>query len=269
MHPRLSLSAISTFGWDLDRDLDFWAGTDVRRVGLAVRKLGPDPVAAARRVADAGLEVTNLLTSSGFRLDRPETWPVTVDELTRAVDASVAGGCRLLVLTTGPAGSLRWEEAAAAFGAAMMPVLDHAAAVGVQVAVEHTHALRADIGFVHTLRDAVALAAPLGLGVCMEVNACWTERGLADTVRAAVEGDVLALVQVSDYVVGTRCTPDRVVPGDGDIPLARVLGDVLSAGYPGDFDLELVGPRIEAEGYDSAIRRALARADELLTAAAR
>ncbi len=63
--------------------------------------------------------------------------------------------------------------------------------------------------------------------------------------------DVLRLVQVSDYVIGTLRTPDRAVPGDGDIPLARIIGQLLEAGYDGVFDIELIGPRIEVEGYQT------------------
>jgi hypothetical protein len=32
---------------------------------------------------------------------------------------------------------------------------------------------------------------------------------------------------------------------------------LLAAGYAGDFDLEVVGPRIEVEGYGSAIIRSV------------
>jgi sugar phosphate isomerase/epimerase len=99
----------------------------------------------------------------------------------------------------------------------------------------------------------------------MEVNACWAERGLAGTIRRGA--DRLRLVQVSDFVVGTLATPDRAVPGDGDIPLARILGDVLAAGYQGVFDLELIGPRIDAEGAPSAVGRGLAALEGLLASA--
>ena len=98
----------------------------------------------------------------------------------------------------------------------------------------------------------------------MEVNACWAERGLAETVTAGV--DRLRLVQVSDFAVGTLSTPNRLVPGDGDIPLERILGGALSAGYAGCFDLELIGPAIDEEGYESAVPRAVARLTELLGA---
>jgi hypothetical protein len=43
-----------------------------------------------------------------------------------------------------------------------------------------------------------------------------------------------------------------------------LLGDVLAAGYAGPFDLELVGPRIDAEGYASAITRSITALNDLL-----
>jgi sugar phosphate isomerase/epimerase len=76
---------------------------------------------------------------------------------------------------------------------------------------------------------------------------------------------ITGLVQVSDYVLGDRCTPCRAVPGDGVIPIERLLGDVLDAGYEGVFDLELVGPRIEAEGARAATLRAAENLSEILT----
>jgi sugar phosphate isomerase/epimerase len=64
-------------------------------------------------------------------------------------------------------------------------------------------------------------------------------------------------VQVSDFKVGTVASSQRLVPGDGDIPIARILRTVLDAGYPGVFDLELIGDAIAAEGYDAAVPRAV------------
>ena len=64
-------------------------------------------------------------------------------------------------------------------------------------------------------------------------------------------------MQVSDFKVGTVASSQRLVPGDGDIPIARILGTVLDAGYPGVFDLELIGDAIDAEGYDAAVPRAV------------
>jgi len=106
---------------------------------------------------------------------------------------------------------------------------------------------------VHTLRDAIDLARRLDIQVCLEINACWAERDLQRTIVDGI--DRIGIVQVSDFAVGTLSTPNRLVPGDGDIPLARIIGWLLAAGYDGVFDLELVGPRIEEEGYRSALSR--------------
>jgi len=96
----------------------------------------------------------------------------------------------------------------------------------------------------------------------MELNACWAERGLAATIRDGV--DRIQLVQVSDFKVGTVASSQRLVPGDGDIPVARILGDLVGAGYAGFFELELIGDAILAEGYDVAVPRAVNTLDALL-----
>jgi sugar phosphate isomerase/epimerase len=267
MHPRACVSAISTFRQPLDADVEFWDRHGITRVGASVAKMeayGWDrAVAMLRDAVDRGTEVVDLVGVGAFRLDDPAQWDAQRERLGRVVDAAARLGAGCVVFTTGRAGGMTWEEAAGALERAIGPVTDAAAARGVTFALEHTHALRADVGFVHSLRDVVDLAERLGVSVCMEVNACWAERDLAGTVGRAVER--IALVRVSDYAIGTTSTPDRLVPGDGDVPLTRILGTLLDAGYPGRFELELIGPRIDAEGYGAAIPRAIAALDALLT----
>jgi sugar phosphate isomerase/epimerase len=263
IHPRISVSAICSYRQTLDEDLALWDRLGVRRIGLTLAKLeaaGVDP--AVRRIRDAGLDVTNVI-AFGPRLYEPETWASHVERLLAAVAAARDVDASCLGLTTGPAGPLSWEDAADRLEEFLAPVLK--SADGLPIIIEHTNSLRVDVGFVHTLRDMVDLARRLGVGVLCETNACWAERGLTDTLRDGI--DVIDLVQVSDFVIGTHDTPNRVVPGDGDIPLARVLGDLVGAGYDGVFDLELIGPRIEAEGYESVVRRSLAALTALLTQA--
>ena len=103
------------------------------------------------------------------------------------------------------------------------------------------------------------------LRVCAELNNAWMERFLYRDL--AERSRWIGIVQVNDFVVGTLTTPERVPPGDGDIPLARILGQLVAAGYPGVFELELIGPRIEEEGYRPAILRSLTALSDLLEAA--
>jgi sugar phosphate isomerase/epimerase len=266
--PIVSVSAICTYQWALEQDLAFYAAHDIRAVGVSLAKLERHGVEdGATRVRDAGLRVTNLIGLGPFHLDDPDQWPNQRDRLLRAIDAAVTIDAECMVLTTGPAGALPWEDAADRFADALGPVLDASRRANIPIALEHTNSLRVDVGFVHTLHDAIDLARRLDIGVCMEINACWAERGLAGTIAADV--DRIRLVQVSDYAVGTLTTPARLVPGDGDIPIARILGQVLDAGYRGSFDLELIGPAIEEEGYERAVPRAITALDAQLGALAR
>jgi sugar phosphate isomerase/epimerase len=263
-----SVSAICTFSLTLEEDLAFWQRHAIKRVGVSVAKLEAhgfdDGVALVDAAAcDGAIEVANLIGLGSFVLSDRSKWDAARARLSRAVDAAARLGAPRMVVTTGPSAALAWEDAADAWCDAIAPVVERAHAHGVTLALEHTHALRADIGFVHTLRDAIDLARRAGVGVCMELNACWAERGLYETIAGCV--DTIALVQVSDYSIGTRCTPDRLVPGDGDIPLARIIAALHDAGYSGDFDLELIGPRVDSEGYDTAIPRALTALETLLS----
>jgi sugar phosphate isomerase/epimerase len=266
VHRRVCVSAISSFRNSLEEDLAFWARHHIDHVGISVAKLEQhgweDGVS---RVSDAighGLHVVDLIGLGPFRLAAPDQWDAQRERLVRAVDAARSFEAECLIFTTGPATPLSFDEATDALEVALAPVLAEARASGVPFAIEHTNPLRVDVGFVHTLRDAIDLARRLDTGVCMEVNACWAERDRDRTVERGC--DRMLMVQVSDFRVGTLTTPDRLVPGDGDIPLRRVLGGVLAAGYEGPFELELIGPEIEAERYDRAVPRAVDAIEALL-----
>jgi len=248
VHPRVAVSQISSWTWSVGEDLAFYREAGIHTVGVALRKL--DGPGTADQLAEADLAWSDVIGVGSRRA-------------AEGLALAARLGAPMVVLTTGPAGPLPWEDAADRFVETMGPLVDQARDAGVGLTLEHTNSLRADVGFVHTLRDAIDLARRVDLGVCVEVNACWGERDLAGTIADGI--DRIRLVQVSDYAIGTTSTPDRLVPGDGDIPLARILGQLLAAGYDGTFELELVGPRIDAEGYGSAITRSVRYLSELLT----
>ena len=263
LHERLSVSAVSSWRATFDEDLALWERLGVGHVGLSLRKceeVGLD--IAARRVRDAGLRVSNFVECGWCELADAATWRAYRDRLVAALDAMRTVGAPVLVLTTGPAGPLVWEDAARALREVLAPVIPAANAASVRVAIENTSPMRLDLSFATTLRDTVDLADQLDAHVCLELNSCWAERGFDATVARAA--DRIAHVQCSDALAGSLTTPDRLVPGDGDIPLSSRLDALARAGYAGAFEIEMVGPRIEAEGYEAAVGRAIERVDALL-----
>jgi sugar phosphate isomerase/epimerase len=98
--------------------------------------------------------------------------------------------------------------------------------------------------------------------VVVDFYSAWYERGLEELVHKQI--DLVGLVQICDYKLGTFDMPNRSVIGEGDIPVERLIGLMLEAGYSGPFDLEILGPRIEEAGYRASIASSLQRASEML-----
>jgi sugar phosphate isomerase/epimerase len=232
----------------LAEDLALWADLGIERVGLTSPKLQAAGWQAGQEaILGAKLQVSSM---SAFRQEIVD-WPFMA-----------AVGCDVLYTVSGPAGSARWEEAAERFCEEMPPVVAQAKAAGVRMAVEPTNPLRSDVSFVHCVRDAIDLARMAGIGVVVDFYSAWYERDLERLVRDNI--DLVALVQIGDYKLGTFDTPNRCAIGDGEIPVERLLRTVLDAGYEGAFDLEILGPRIEEEGYRAPIARSIKRAGEML-----
>ncbi len=137
--------------------------------------------------------------------------------------AAAALGASALFVLPGHAPALSWEECAARARPVLESLLPEAERAGVRLAVEPVSQLRMDLGFLHSFHDALDFVDAVGspwLGVVLELNNAWIERGLYDNIRR--RRDRIAVVQISDFKVGTLAASERVVIGDGDIPLQRI-----------------------------------------------
>lgn len=261
---------MATGGWTLADEIEAYGHVGAPAVGFHHDHLRPDSVRsdpeAVRRLADAPFRVAYLIRSTTARADEPHQLAAAAEDLVAAVDLAAAVGAPTVYATTGTTGLLSWEGASDAWVGATETARAHARACGIRLLVENTHAYVNSVSFLHSAASALALAELADIGVCLDVFAIWQERGLAATIRRAVESGRLGLVQFSDAALGSVQFPDRRVCGDGAIPLARLVADLDAAGYVGDYDVELVGPRIDAEGPVAAARRSAAHLAGLLGA---
>jgi sugar phosphate isomerase/epimerase len=249
LHPRVSLNSICSMHQSFAEDLALWEELGVEHVGLISPKLDDFGWDTARReVLERGLRVSSMSCY----------W----DGIAESLEFTAEVGSEVLYMVPGSGGSLLWEEAAERYCEAMVPWVARADELGVTLALEPTNPLRTDVSFVHTVRDAVDVARTASMGVVVDVYSAWYERGLEATVRDNI--DLVSLVQVGDFKLGTFDIPNRCAIGDGDIPVERLVAMVLAAGYEGAFDLEILGPRIEEEGYRAPIARSLEAASEML-----
>jgi sugar phosphate isomerase/epimerase len=261
-HPRLAVSEMCTYPWSFADELSIWQELDVHGVGLITAKVdqyGRDVAVAS--LAARSMSATTVIAAN-FDLASPDTWEHSREAINRAVDlAGVVGGSTYF--TPGRRDGRSFDELVASLADAVAPCAAYAEARGVRLAIEPS--LRTDQSFVHTLRDALDVADRAGIGVVADLGNCWMERDYEEVVRRA--GSRIVAVQFADAVFGTPQEPSpggRAVPGDGDLPIPRFMEAALDAGYAGYFELEQVGPKIEAEGHGPALRRGVERASALL-----
>jgi sugar phosphate isomerase/epimerase len=264
MHPRISLHQVAFMTESTGSFIAHCRAIGVQHMTLVTPKLMAagelDEALSALRVGGTRVATVNHVFAAFPTIASDQG--AAARRLDAAIDIAGTLGAEAIYLLTGARGSLDWEDAAQRFAQLIAPCLPRARARNVTLLVETANALNTDIHMAHTLPDTIRLARIAGIGVCIDLHPCWMEAGLKALFRDAAP--ITGLVQVSDYVQGDRTTPCRAVPGDGVIPLERLIGDLLETGYAGLFDLELIGPRIAAEGAYAASSRAAERLSEIL-----
>lgn len=254
IHPRLSINTISTLHWPLEEDLALLARLGARRFGFPLLKIEDDLGSGVEAIRDTGLEVACVAASTAeASLLEPAD---ALAALRPAIDVAHELESPLCYFTTGRTPErMTTDDACAALVAALPRAVAYARERGVTLAIENNSVTNRSIGFVHTLPDAFHLAEETGVPICLELQNCWYERDLSRLFGENVSR--LALVQVSDFRVGEALKMNRRVPGDGSMPLAWMIEQLLAAGYEGLFDIEVIGPAIDAEGPEAALRRSI------------
>lgn len=209
---------------------------------------------AARLLRDTGLSVA-VLTHRAFGFLTSIEANKQRARLMATIDMAHTIDARAVCMTSGSRGEMSWLEASRRFAQEIAPCADYARSAGVALGIEPTSHLYADVSIAHRLSDTVSLARAANIGVGIDLFACWVDADIEAAIAAA--GPICAFVQVSDYVPGDRALPCRAVPGDGALPLDRLIGLILTTGFRGPFDLEIIGPRLAAEGCEAGLMRAL------------
>lgn len=261
-NPRLSVDSMCTFAWPFEQELALWKELGVRHAGLLINKVDDDPDRKLKQLDEAGIRIATLIVG-GFNLADRSSWEATRETHRQAIDMVAAYRGRSIYFTSGRTVRCDWEEDFDLLSEAVAPTVTYARERGVIAALEPT--TRSSSSFVTTLADAIDVAERTGLGIVADFANVWTERGLAQTIRRAAPH--IALWQIDDVIIGTSARPSpggRVHVGEGELPLQRMMREVLDSGYEGPFDLEVVAPDFTRPIDEGELRRGIAAASKLL-----
>jgi sugar phosphate isomerase/epimerase len=262
MHRSISINTLCLAPAPLADHVDVVARLGARGISpelVQVVEAGTGPT--AKMVRDAGLAVA-AFTHRAFAFSTPEETAPARERLLRTIAIAAEIGAQNIIMTTGGRGALTWPEAAARFAEAVAPCAEVARTTGIGLGIEPTSHLWADASIAHRLADTVTLAKMTGIAVIIDNFACWFDSDFEQAVAEACP--ISPVAQISDYVYGDRGLPCRAVPGDGAVPFERLVPLMARSGFTGWWDLEVIGPRLQAEGQEAGLRRAAAYIGGLL-----
>jgi sugar phosphate isomerase/epimerase len=265
VHRAISVNTLCLEPDELGRQIETVAGLGAQGISFEVaHALETGVPQSARLLRDAGLAAATL-THRAFAFATTEATTAARERLHRSIAVAAEIGAPSILMTTGGRGALTWIEAAQRFAEAIAPCAEAARSAGVMLGIEPTSHLYMDSSLAHRLTDIVTLARMGSINVAIDLFPCWVDADIDAAITEA--GPLTSLVQVSDYVLGDRGLPCRAVPGDGTIPLDRLIPAIVHAGFTGWFDLEIIGPRLAAEGREAGLKRAAAKIGALLESA--
>lgn len=263
MHASISINSLSVNAGSLAGNAEVVARLGAAAISPHVEEVSELGASRADRLLrDAGLKAATL-THRAFGYGARQEAARQRDRLNQSIDLAAEIGAQSITMTTGGRGALTWREAMERFAMEIAPCADHARAAGIALAIEPTSHLYADVSIAHRLSDLVTICTRSGVGLGIDLFACWFDSDIEEAIIAAAP--LCQLVQVSDYVAGDRGLPCRAVPGDGIAQVGRLVTLIRQAGFEGYFDIEIIGPRIESEGPRMALARASQRLGEWLS----
>ncbi len=244
---QFGISEFTTWPWSFEQDVEHYARLGVDAIEICEFKLDQKRIAEqlaivkqhGLRISSVQPSVRTLFPSSSQ--PEPKDVPQRMKRFQQTIErfGDVASGVPF-VTNTGipPNGNIQHvlDTAVNEYRA----VADFAAQRGVRVALEPLNAAIMNVeSAIWTLQQGMDLVAAVdrpNFGICLDAWNIWQNAGIIDAIRAC--GDRIFVVQLSDWRT-PRSLQDRLIPGQGAIPLPPMLRAIHEAGYRGPYVVEI------------------------------
>jgi sugar phosphate isomerase/epimerase len=244
---RFGISEFTTQPWSFEQDVERYARIGVEAVEVCQAKLDDRRLDEQLALLGRhGLTVSSVQPSvrtlfPSRTQPEPNEPPARMERFCQTIERLASLGRNIpFVTNTGipPDGNIQLvlDTAAREYRA----VADVARVHGVRVALEPLNAAIMNVeSAIWTLEQALqvveAVARP-NFGVCLDLWNVWQNAAIDETIRRS--GDDIFIVQVSDWRT-PRSAQDRLIPGDGTIPLPELLRATHESGYRGPYVVEI------------------------------
>ncbi|MDP7274986.1 MAG: sugar phosphate isomerase/epimerase family protein [Planctomycetaceae bacterium] len=263
---RLSANGLTTIRWDMLKDVCGCRDAGIGAIGLwqpKVMEFGEERT--AELLHDASLKVSSVSWAGGFTGTNGQAFREAVWEAGETIRLAGAVGADCVVVVSGSRAGHTLNHARRLLLEALRELTDVAEDAGVDLALQPMNSMFADWTFLTRLDDAVDMLALVNhprLKLAFDTYHLWQEPNLLEQLPDLVP--LIGVVQVSDWRDPPRSRHDRVLPGDGIIPLAPILETLIGAGYQRHFDLQVWSDELWQGDYLQLLRRGRQQFESLL-----
>ena len=272
---RFGISEFTTQPWSFDEDVARYAKLGVDTIEVVEAKLDDQRFAEQMQsIAAAGLGISGVQPAvRTFFSSRMMPQPTGLADRIACLRGSIERLARFapgvpFITNTGAHPKGNAAEAMRVVGEALGELARVAADNGVTLALEPLNPTSVNVeSAIWTIDQALEVidrADSLHVGLCLDYWNIWQNADVdAQIARAA--GRIFT-VQASDWRC-PRSFADRIVPGDGSIPLARLIAATRNAGFDGTYVVEIFSIDVTDSLYDQDLEDVIKRCREGMTAA--
>ena len=261
------ISEFTTMPWSFEDDVARYAAHGVDTIEVVEAKLDDRRFAdQMRSIADAGLTISGVQPSVRTFFDsRMMPTPKGLDDrvacLRRSIErlAEFAPGVPFITNTGAhPKGDMddAMKVVAAKLGELARIAADHGVTMALEPLNPTSVNVESAIWTVDQALDVIEMAGHDAVGLCLDYWNIWQNENIDAAIARA--GSRIFTLQASDWRT-PRSFADRIVPGDGTIPLADLLKATRAAGFAGSYVVEIFSNDVADSLYhgdlDGVIRR--------------
>ena len=255
---RFGISEFTTQPWSFEEDVRHYARLGVDTIEVVEAKLDPARIGEQMAsIGDAGLGISGVQpavrTFFGSRMT-PE--PSALDDRVAALRGSIerlgryASGVPFIT-NTGAHPDGNTAAAMRICGEKLGELARVAADHGVALALEPLNPTSVNVeSAIWTIDQALEIidrADSDRVGLCLDYWNIWQNADVADQIAHA--GARILTVQLADWRV-PRSFADRIVPGNGTIPLADLIRATRATGYDAPYVVEIFSQDVDDTLYD-------------------
>lgn len=261
----ISISEFTTRPWTFEQDLAHYAEQGITMIEICEEKLDPkryaEQMAMLKEYGLAISAVQPLVRTFGTSQMQPE--PQRLKERVSRLCLSIerlspfAAGCPF-ILNTGAAEKGDIEAMISTTIRELKQLSGFAADQGVRLAIEPLNASSMNTeSAIWTIGQALDVIDEVGrenVGLCLDLWNSWQDAEIEEEIRRA--GGAIFVLQVSDWRM-PRSAGDRLVPGDGIIPIGKLLQIVHETGYKDACSVEIFSQDVPDSLYETDLNEVI------------